>query len=926
MPQTSHLDQLRRALESGLIDQASFDADFAGVHAQVSGDGAIAQGKDSLAVGAGGVAIGNDHSGDINTGRQLVAEEGAKILYVEQGATLVFSEAPMAMSAIDRESALGRYLQHLICQNRYLHLQDIRSAGNLVNIELDRIFINLRASMKRGLAPRDTVSISINQALAECTRLVVLGPLGSGKTTLLRYITLLHARDLAEDTRTVKLQLGIDVTGTLPILLPMRRIGRYLTEHHPSDDGIEGHVVLLHYLIHQLKNERIDLHNEFFDEWLYGGRALVLLDGIDEIVDPSLRRRVACLIESFTRAYPDCRYLVTSQTYGNTNSKQLAEGYVTVALCNFTMDDVRSFISKWNRLVVIGKMGPGERAEAIADRQSEQMLHLIKGNDSVQDLAITPLMLTVFALSNYDNDIPQGSWKKLYQLHHEAVNLLLGKWYDTLGEIHKLLGESQAYKIQDFQQVLGYIALDMHERWTKRIREETLQLMLTQQFAKTLNSPLEVDAVVQVILNSIKEGNGLLTKYPKGSFGFLYEGFQRYLAAIALADRDDYVEFTLKHVSDEWWQDVIIFEALCLSSQNINGELKAGDLIRKIANGKPTPVPIGIQALIKYGFMPGDDYDNFDEGTLSYVRAQVRNWREPAPFQNFLLSIECFKAVMYSRIVLDVAGDIEAELKERLRRELAITPLQGLFAGIRTRILRGMSIESLAKRRIEAAEILGQLIYNNFWLMPYGEPNWISIPAGEFLFTKTSITSRVHTPQFAISPVLITNMQYKIFVQHTGHATPYYWEGQRVPQGKELHPVKVTWKDAQEYCLWLGSVTGKTIAIPSYEEWQKAARGSTDARKYPWGDDFDPARCNVGEYGFGGTTPVGIFLNGASPYGCLDMIGNTREWTRTIYESDDGGIAHRVTCGSRDWYEGVKSSRYEDEVGDNGFHVVLLNE
>ena len=95
--------------------------------------------------------------------------------------------------------------------------------------------------------------------------------------------------------------------------------------------------------------------------------------------------------------------------------------------------------------------------------------------------------------------------------------------------------------------------------------------------------------------------------------------------------------------------------------------------------------------------------------------------------------------------------------------------------------------------------------------------------------------------------------------------------------------VGVDWHAALAYCRWLGAVTGKPITLPSEAEWEKAARGADDARAYPWGDDFDAALCNVRESGFGWTTPVGIFLNGASPYGCLDMAGNVWEWTRSLW-------------------------------------------
>jgi formylglycine-generating enzyme required for sulfatase activity len=120
------------------------------------------------------------------------------------------------------------------------------------------------------------------------------------------------------------------------------------------------------------------------------------------------------------------------------------------------------------------------------------------------------------------------------------------------------------------------------------------------------------------------------------------------------------------------------------------------------------------------------------------------------------------------------------------------------------------------------------------------------------------------------------------------------------------HPrTDITWYDAIAYCTWLSEVTGKDYTLPSEAEWEKAARG-TIGWIYPWGDQWDPSRCNTSHGGFGHkTTPVGYYSPlGDSPYGCADMAGNVWVWTRslwgTYWEIPDYGYPYNPADGRED--------------------------
>jgi iron(II)-dependent oxidoreductase len=94
--------------------------------------------------------------------------------------------------------------------------------------------------------------------------------------------------------------------------------------------------------------------------------------------------------------------------------------------------------------------------------------------------------------------------------------------------------------------------------------------------------------------------------------------------------------------------------------------------------------------------------------------------------------------------------------------------------------------------------------------------------------------------------------------------------------------VGINWYEAVAYANWLAKKTWKTYRLPTEAEWEKAARG-TDGREYPWGNDFDKNLCNSDQSSFLQTSPVGIFPEGNSPYGCLDLAGNVWEWCADWY-------------------------------------------
>jgi formylglycine-generating enzyme required for sulfatase activity len=199
--------------------------------------------------------------------------------------------------------------------------------------------------------------------------------------------------------------------------------------------------------------------------------------------------------------------------------------------------------------------------------------------------------------------------------------------------------------------------------------------------------------------------------------------------------------------------------------------------------------------------------------------------------------------------------------------------------------------------------------------------DWVTIPAGEFIYQGKQ--DRIGKP-YQISRYPVTNSQFLVFLKDPqGWAIPDWWDGAPEDERRQEwsprfaytnHPCEqVSWWAAKAFCRWLNKCSGRSIDLPSEQQWERAAAGP-DGRKYPWQGSWTDGYANAGS-SIGATSAVGLFPAGRSEDGLHDLAGNVWEWTTDLFDpSDRGSVARAVRGGC--WITRPEGCRAASRDGD----------
>ncbi|EGJ32789.1 MULTISPECIES: HEAT repeat domain-containing protein [Moorena] len=445
-------------------------------------------------------------------------------------------------------------------------LEEVATARDL---ELERLAEASGEKPERALLEKRTPRKFLADQLLiqnQSRRVVILGAPGSGKTTLMSYFTVMLAQSKAE-------VLGLDGdTDWLPILIRIRDLAR-----HP-DKSLIDYARMFAEKTMAVK----PLPVGFFDHWLSDGRALILLDGLDEVAEDAKRYDVVRRINNFLGQFNRNRAIITSRPAGYRRDFFRTEDFPHYQIEPFDDKKISDFIDNW--------YNSRFQDQAEAERRKQSLRKALEDNDRIKLLARNPLLLTIIALIHrYQAVLP----KERHKLYDKAVETLLTSWdankeltsdkwltYLGLDDLPRLM-ESLAYWIHTQGNVEDNDSGTLIDR--DDLIDQLKQQIKTMKEVKLHQAEEEAKRFVELI----RERTGLLNEQGQNCYAFVHKTFQEYLCAEDIdyeADNDGDFDIVLdpirEHLHDSHWREVLL---LLIAQQKPK---KAAKAIKIVLNNK----------------------------------------------------------------------------------------------------------------------------------------------------------------------------------------------------------------------------------------------------------------------------------------------------------------------------------------------------
>jgi formylglycine-generating enzyme required for sulfatase activity len=735
-----------------------------------------------------------------------------------------------------------RYLKYWEDETRNIRIQMIKAKGSQPYVfGIEEIYIPLTTTMaerghgKRGAALETEGPVRLERTLPGRRRIVVAGEPGAGKSTFLRRVAFELCRTL-RGTRPADAEMFLAPEDRrFPVLIRIGDFAKFLAGEGNARKPTHSPDWLPQYLAHQSSEFKWELPYEFFEHQLKRpkGSCLVMIDGLDEAPDASMRNRIARIFEQATSAYEHCDFLVTTrpQSY---QGEAVLSGFEAFRVGELDAAQKSTFLHHFGQALAL------TTDEAAAFQR--ELGDALQNRPEIREMASNPVMLTALAVLQHNN-------RRLPEHRVELYEAIL----DWLAEqSRKREGRPTPGQCLERMRRLALYMQNMPQGRAVQIsRREAAELL-----AKEFGGGIEPN---QTLLDDEVEASGILA--PAGAeLKFWHLSFQEYLAAREIASREDAAQFTIvseggRMYRPEWRETMRLLGGL-LRKQ---GEAKIEGLVNAIlaSLGPEAGLQQGAPCVALLGAMMGDlARMNYQPKNPKYDVAMkaVMGIFEAGPSQQIPLRTRIEAADALAR-----AGDPRLD-RDRDRENWITIPAGEFWMGAQKKDSLGRNYDP------EAWESEGHCDQEPVHL--------VSLRA------------------FRIRRYPVTVQEYARFVAAGAYGEVHYWgaggfgefqepkgwDQQRETPSRPV--VGVSWYEAAAYAAWAGA------RLPTEAEWERAARGPQSSR-FPWGDlpPLDGRRANYlsDSDAPGSPTPVGLYPLGNSVEGAADLLGNVFEWVADWY-------------------------------------------
>jgi len=381
-------------------------------------------------------------------------------------------------------------------------------------------------------------SESCDAVLASTHRLLVRGEAGSGKTTLLQWVAVSAASQRLEGPLA-------SWNSLVPFMVHLRH---YAEKALPS-------------LTELVTNSTPEVADGMPDSWiekvLASGRALVLLDGIDEL-DAVKREEVRVWVRSLVNGYPRCRYILTSRMAAVEDDWLASEKFEEAELLAMGWPDVDNLIDHWHNALAIQPAileSPEELRTICA-----QLKRQLRQNRRLADLATSPLLCAMLCALHYERrqQLPPNR----IILYDAAIRMLLDQRDRARGIGRLNLPDLTEEQKRAFLERLAYWML-RNGQAASTLADATAEIARSKPYVQGLPS----DATPVRVIELLRQRSGIIRSPAEGYVDFVHKTFQEFLGAKAVVDAADLAFLVTRAHEDQWHETIVLAAGLAPQKQ-----------------------------------------------------------------------------------------------------------------------------------------------------------------------------------------------------------------------------------------------------------------------------------------------------------------------------------------------------------------------